>query len=122
MREGWHEREVDGRCGIPYRASGREATLTIKRVQGARGLHLLISGPCGLSNQPLRGSVRMGNLDHRLLVTVDAWVWRSFPLPPGDDETLEVTIVTYEPIVPDKHLKNGDARVIGWFVSAVWQE
>lgn len=122
LGDGWHERERDPRSGIPFRASDREATFVLKRTPGARGLHFLLSGPCGMSNQPLRGSVRMGSHDHRLLVTVDGWVWRSFPLPPSDEETLEVTLATYEPVVPDKHLQNGDDRLIGWFVSAIWQE
>lgn len=122
LRDGWHEREHDGRSGIPYRACGGIGTLALRRVPGARGLHLLVSGPSGLSYNPLRGMVRICGAEHRMLLTVDAWVWRSFPLPPQGTDSLEIELCASEAIVPHHHLRNGDARSLGWFLSAVWQE
>ncbi len=120
--EGWHERTRDGRAPIPYRACGRAGALRIRRVPAAGRIHFLLSAPVGVAGAPIRGQVEIAGRRHPLVLAVDAWVLRSFELPPGGAGTLEIRLECDRPVVPDQFLRNGDARELGWYVTAVWQD
>ncbi|MDX2176844.1 MAG: hypothetical protein SF028_10270 [Candidatus Sumerlaeia bacterium] len=122
---GWHERERDGRCGLPYRATGPSAELRLAPAPGARGLALLVAAPVDLLGAPARGAllIEAGAVPLRapLELRHDGWVLRRFPLkdPRG---VIAIRLEADRAIVPDHALRNGDGRALGWFVSAVWQE
>lgn len=121
LLKGWHERETDGRYGIPYRAASAEAYLELKRVPDARTLFLILSGPAGLAPAGLEGAVRIGERLFPVKLTSDIWVLRQLPLVDHED-TLKLWFLMGKPVVPDHVLKNGDARALGWYLSAAWQE
>lgn len=121
MLEGWHERERDGRNGIPYRASRRDSTIVLRRDFRMRRLGILLSGPVALHGEPMDGRVVINRRKYELPLGVDAWVIRSFPIETRR-EILKIHIILEHPIVPDAILNNGDARELGWYISAVWQE
>ncbi len=121
LGEGWHERETDGRYGIPYRASSHDATLVLRREQNANTLHILMSGSLGLAPAGLEGAVRIGERLFPMKLSADAWVLRKIPLV-DLGETLEIRFLMPNPIIPDYVIHNGDARALGWFLTAIWQE
>lgn len=118
---GWHEREEDGRYGIPYRAAGAEATLYLRRSPTARRIYILLSGPVGLRRAPLDGRLIIDRKKHQLPLAIDGWVLRTYPIE-TEKEALRVRFLLPEPAVPDAVLNNGDVRPLGWFLSAIWQE
>lgn len=123
LRTGWHERQTDGRNGIPFVATTAEAELLLQPAPGARTLQLLLSGPVGLAGNPLEGNLSIAGNDHPLRLTVDTWVWRSVALPPDpDDQHWKIRLRMPRPVVPDTILHNGDGRRLGWYLSAIWQE
>ncbi|CAN5423499.1 hypothetical protein BH09SUM1_BH09SUM1_03780 [soil metagenome] len=121
LEKGWHEREADGRFGIPYRASGAEADIVLRAVPGAQRLNLLVSGPVGVVGHPLEVRLVFNRKKFELPLPIDGWVLRSFPLE-VKRETLKIRVEMSSPIVPDLILRNGDARPLGLFLSAIWQE
>ncbi len=121
MVRGWHEREEDGRYGIPYRAASGEAVLYLKHPPEATRLHVLLSGPVGLKGQALDGRIIIDKKKYQLPLDVDGWVLRTYPIDVMKD-ALRVRLTLPDPVVPDAVLHNGDARALGWYVSAVWQE
>lgn len=121
MIRGWHEREQDGRNGIPYRASGGESVFYLKHPPLATKLHLILSGPIGLRKTPLDGRIIIDKLKYQLPLSVDGWVLRTFPIESAK-EAIRVRLIISDPVVPDTVLHNGDARALGWFFSAAWQE
>lgn len=123
LRDGWHERERDGRCGIAYRAAGERGALEVGRQASAGRLWCLISGPRGLAEEALQGEIIIGGQSHKLQLDADLWVLRSFPLPEGEPGApLRIELRLPDPPCPDRVLHNGDGRRLGWFVSALWQE
>lgn len=121
LREGWYDRERDGRHGVPYRACARSGLLEVARLSGATTLMLILSGPVGLVGGPLRGRLTVNGRRFELPLDVDAWVLRRYPLESGR-AVVQVRLELDAAPVPDKVLQNGDTRVLGWFLSAVWQE
>ncbi|MCC7392015.1 hypothetical protein IT571_06610 [Candidatus Sumerlaeota bacterium] len=121
MVKGWHEREVDGRSGIPYRASGGESVFYLKHPPLATKLYLLLSAPVGLRSTPLDGRIVIDKLKYQLPLAVDGWVLRTFPIECAK-QAIRIKLMISDPVVPDTVLHNGDARALGWFLSAVWQE
>lgn len=85
-------------------------------------MHVLLSAPVGVAGRGFTGTISIDGGKRPLEVGVDAWVLRSFDLPPGEAGTLDVTFSCDDPIVPDEFLHNGDGRSIGWYISAVWQD
>jgi hypothetical protein len=121
LLQGWHEREADGRNGIPYRASAPEGELVLEAVPGATKLHVLVSAPVGLAGHPLEGRIVFNKQKFALPLAIDHWMHRVFPLESKRD-VLQVRLYLKEGIVPDSILHNGDPRKLGVFLSAIWQE
>lgn len=124
--QGWHDRSRDGRCAVEYRAvSGEEGVLVLRRSPAATRLMLLLSGPRGLSEGPLRGSIVLNETVHAIELDFDLWVVREIPLPKSADDSpqgLCARFVLPNPPCPNDVLHNGDSRRMGWYVSAAWQE
>jgi hypothetical protein len=124
--EGWHVRERDGRCGIPYRACGARAVLVLARQSGARRVQVLMSGPRGLAHADLTGALEVEDAKGsvasrtRLHLGADLWVVRSLELPAGEGP-IRLVFHADAPVCPEEVLGNGDPRRLGWFVSAAWQ-
>lgn len=118
--EGWHERELDGRYSIPYRASSGSALIVLRGVEGARRLNLLLSAPVGLHGEPFKAHLTFNQEKVAVPLSLDQWVFRSFPL----EITQELLQIRVEApaVIPDQVLGNGDARPLGIFLSAIWQE
>ena len=119
---GWHGRERDGRCGVVYRSGEAEAVLRLRRQEGARRLCLLMSGPRGLARETLRGSLAINGIEQALELGADVWVLREFDLPADGCQELRVVFSLPGAPCPDDVLHNGDARRLGWSLSAAWQE
>jgi len=121
---GWHERERDGRIGVPYRSANGCGVINLRRGPTARSLMVLMSGPRGLATDALVGRVLVDGEAHACRLDVDSWVLRTFPLPPLDakDAVLSVVFELDGPPRADDTLHNGDYRPLGWYVSAVWLE
>ena len=120
--QGWHEREQDGRFGIPYCASGASARLALRAIDNPRWLCLLLSAPVGLTTRGvLAPRITFNKKRHELPLQLDSWVLRSFKLEPRK-AFIEVRFEVPDAVVPDAVLKNGDARKLGVFLSAIWQE
>ncbi|MEQ8820506.1 MAG: hypothetical protein RLY93_09690 [Sumerlaeia bacterium] len=123
--EGWHDRERDGRCGVSYRAANGSGLLRLRRQPGARRLHLLLSGPAGLTPSPLAGLLAFPTSQsppHPLSLHHDQWALREIALP-GDlaGDTIDLRLTLESPPCPDEVLRNGDGRRLGWYVAGVWQ-
>lgn len=121
MLRGWHERERDGRYGIPYRSSTDDGMLVLRRRPNTGKLWVLISGPVALHGGNMAGYLIIDRQKYELPLTADIWALRDFPII-SDDPILRVRLYLRSPIVPDRLLHNGDARQLGWYLSAVWQE
>ena len=135
LMDGWHERTVDARNGVVHRAGGPEARMQLalpaagmEAAEGEAGrdprrLHVLMSGPVGLMpGGRLLGTVTLGGVaTHPLELDMDAWVVRVFDIP-GEcaGGRLEVVLRLPDAPSPDALLRNGDARRLGWYVSAAW--
>ncbi|MBI1293144.1 hypothetical protein GC173_18210 [bacterium] len=118
---GWHEREADGRSGLPFRASGPDASLVLRVRQEATRLNLLVSGPVGIAGRPVDARIIFNNRKFEMPVGIDHWVYRSFPLE-VHRPLLQVRIQVASPVIPDLVLANGDPRKLGVFLSAIWSE
>jgi hypothetical protein len=64
-----------------------------------------------------------------LELDVETWVLRRMDVPEGlrehaleEARSLRLSLSMHEELVPDRVLKNGDARRLGWLVTAVWQQ
>lgn len=121
LRGGWHDRERDGRHGVPFHACGREGALELARLPDATRLSLILNGPVGLAQGPLVGRVTVNGRRFELPLEVDAWVLRRYPLESGRP-VLQVRLELESPPIPDNVLHNGDTRELGWMLSAIWQE
>ncbi len=121
LLNGWHERERDGRNGIAYRAARRDGILELRRDPGAREISLLMSGPVILYGGKMNGRLLINRQKHELPLSVDSWVLRSYPIE-SEEDVLRIHLFIPEPAIPDQVLQNGDARELGWFLSAIWQE
>lgn len=122
FREGWHERQRDGRAEIPYRATGKTATIHLDILPGARSLHLLLAAPCGLAGESIVGTLHVGNAPAvPLRIDCDVFVLRTVPIPRGTVGETMIHFTVANPIVPDRILRNGDGRTLGFYLSAVWQ-
>ncbi|MCB2153631.1 hypothetical protein KQI84_01995 [bacterium] len=119
---GWHERERDGRCGVVYRAGRKESVLRLRRREGAKRLCLLISGPRGLVEDTLRGTLQINESCIDLELDADVWTIREVELPEDESDELRVLLTLPGAPCPDEVLHNGDPRRLGWFLSAAWQE
>lgn len=119
--EGWHDRERDGRNGVAYRAGGESAMLELARLRGATSIHLLVSGPIGLTGASLDGRITINGRRFKLPLAVDSWVLRVYTLETSRSR-LMIRLELPNAPVPDRILGNGDPRKLGWFLSAVWQE
>ncbi len=121
LLKGWHERERDGRHGIAYRSSTEDGLLVLRRHPEATRLNLILSGPVPLHGGVMRGYLIVNRQKHELPLAVDTWVLRSYPNPTEGDD-IQVRLYLKDPIVPDNVLHNGDARRLGWYLSAIWQD
>lgn len=121
LLEGWHERETDGRYGIPYRAATEDGRLKLRWRSTSKTLNLIVSGPLALHGGEMNGYLIVNRQKYELPLRVDTWVLRSFAIEHEGPE-LNVRLYLKEVIVPDHVLHNGDARRLGWYLSAVWQE
>lgn len=126
LGEGWHDLERDGRSGVSYRATKRVGELHIGRPERARRLFLLYSGSPSLLGKTMSGRVeiegRAGTPPASLLLRLDADVWQilSIALQENGAESLTLRIHANDLVVPDRRLRNGDVRALGFYVSAVW--
>lgn len=121
LQSGWHERETDGRSGIPYRASGPDGTLVLSVRQDARKLHMLLSGPVGIAGRPIDARIIFNSKKFALPIGIDHWVHRSFAVE-ITRPLLQVRFQVANPVIPDLILANGDPRKLGIFLSAIWTE
>lgn len=119
--EGWHERQRDGRNNIPFRAAKKTGVIQLSVPENSSTVNLILSGPVGIIQSPVMGTISINGKEHSLELAVDAWVLRSFPIT-EKTETLNIRLTLPTPVVPDSHLQNGDARQLGWYLSAVWVE
>lgn len=129
LRGGWHDLERDGRNGVPYRATRNAAELEIGRNPAARTLCVLLSGSPSLLGHPLEGEIQLLTMEGGggapisttpLSLAHDIWVVRSIALPGTPVSAARIRIVAHELVIPDRVLRNGDARALGFYVSAVW--
>jgi hypothetical protein len=121
LLSGWHEREADGRSGVPFRASGPDASLVLRVHQEARHLYVLLSAPVGISGRPTEARIIFNTRKHALPVEIDHWVLRRYPLQVVRP-LLQVRIQVASPVIPDLVIANGDPRKLGIFLSAIWAE
>lgn len=122
LADGWHDRERDGRYGIPFRAAGERGVLHLRRTPGSRQLLLIVSGAASLApGRRLDGRIIINSRKYELPLEIDNWVLRRYPIE-SSRAVLEVRLELANPPVPDRVLHNGDARRLGWFLSAIWQE
>jgi len=126
LGDGWHDLERDGRTGVNYRATKRMGELRLRRREGAHRLFILYSGSPSLLGKALSGraEVELGaGLDpasHPLRLETDVWRILQLPLRDEGAESLSLRIHADDVVVPDRMLRNGDARALGFYVSAVW--
>ncbi len=137
LRGGWHDLERDGRQGVPYRATKAEAELTISRPPEAARLSILISGSPSLLGRPLKGNIEIredlsgappekeagtGQVLGMLPIALqqDIWVVRGIDLPAEQIPSIRIRIKMDDLVVPDRVLRNGDSRGLGFYISAVW--
>ncbi len=138
LGDGWHDVECDGRNGVAYRATKRAAVLRVGRPRGARGVFVLLAGSPSLLGRPMRGEISVSAVSvspgpapgtrgvpaRSLAVSLaeDTWVMRSLPVDGIESGELLVAIAVEVLVVPDRTLRNGDIRGLGFYVSAVWCE
>lgn len=139
--EGWHELECDGRYGIPYRATTSAASLRLRLPTdspGARTLWILLAGsPSLLGGGPMRGNIEI-RPEHlpgipatnskavssgesrrmELALSRDCWRVYKIDVPSAWTGILRVWFRVETPVVPDRVLRNGDTRELGWYVSS----
>lgn len=126
LGEGWHDLERDGRSEVSYRATKRVGELRVGRPEGARHLFLLYSGSPSLLGKTMSGWVEIGRgtdaerTFHPLRLETD--VWRVLPIALAEEGAGSLTLRIHadDLVVPDRMLRNGDARALGFYVSAVW--
>lgn len=120
--DGWHERQRDGRAEIPYRATGKSATIHLRILPEARTLHLLLAAPCGLAGESIVGTLHVGDAPAvPLRIECDVFVLRNIPIPRDSAGETMLHFSVANPVVPDRILRNGDGRTLGFYLSAVWQ-
>ncbi len=121
LDRGWHEREVDERSGLSYRASSNDAVFMLANPEDAQFLNLIISGPVDLHDEKsMRGYVIINRRKYELPLSVNSWVLRTYPLPEQPASAYRVHLYIDKVIIPDEHLHNGDARKLGWFLNSAW--
>jgi hypothetical protein len=137
LRGGWHDLERDGRQGVPYRATKAEAELTISRPAEPTRVSILISGSPSLLGRPLKGTLEVREeisentpqeesaakqvlAALRVALERDIWVVRGIDLPAGRIPSIRLRIRMDDLVVPDRVLRNGDSRGLGFYISAVW--
>jgi hypothetical protein len=126
LGEGWHDLERDGRSEVSYRATRRVGELRVGRPEGALRLFLLYAGSPSLLGKTLSGRVeieggaRHARASHPLRLETDVWRVLPLALPEEGAGSLTLRIHADDLIVPDRTLRNGDARALGFYVSAVW--
>jgi hypothetical protein len=121
LESGWHEREQDGRNGIPYRATSPDAFLSLRAIPGATRLHLLVSGPVGIAQRPIDARIIFNRKKFELPIFIDHWAHRHYPLEVTKG-TVQVRFKVAEPVIPDLMIGNGDPRRLGIYLSAIWME
>ncbi len=135
LLEGWHDLERDGRADLPYRATRRAAQLQLALPPGgARRLWMLLAASPTLLGEPMTG--RAGLFaetpgGEALLASApisldrDLWVVRRVELarlaPPGAIAA-RLCLEAARPVIPDRALRNGDTRELGWYLSAAGYE
>ncbi len=120
--KGWHERERDGRSGIAFRAARAEAFIRLKRADGARQLSVIVSGMVSCLDEKMTGEIVINGNFYPISLGSELWVCRSFPLNQEMTKQIEIKLIAHTSVIPAKVLNNGDAREIGWKLSAIWQE
>jgi len=138
LGSGWHDLERDGRTGVQYRATQEKAEIRLLVPEGAAAVHVLLSGSPSLLGKPMTGRLEVhreggaegswgaaggrGNRPTGIPVKLesDTWVVRRLALSPPLAAPVVVRILVDELVVPDRALHNGDARALGFYVSAVW--
>jgi hypothetical protein len=120
LREGWHERTRDERCGVLYRPTDKEATFQMLLPGGDVEIVALLSASVSLSCGAIRGSLLYEgkNLGDFHLYT-ENWVIRRFPLPHAPSGWVKLVLVIHNPFVPNDVLENGDFRLMGLSVASL---
>lgn len=119
-REGWHDRAIDGRTGILYRPTSREAFFDLFLPGGNLDLITLVSASVTLCSGILRGNLfSNGDLIEEFKIDSENWALRRFTLIDAPKGWTHFSWRIHNSFIPHEILKNGDFREMGLFVAAV---
>lgn len=119
-RQGWHDRTTDGRFGIIYRPTGREAVFELFLPGEDFDLIALVSAGTTLCGGVLRGDLSSnGNLIGNFKLDSEIWTLRRFPVSGAPEGWAHFSWRIHNPYIPHDTLKNGDFREMGLYVAAV---
>jgi len=126
LREGWHEREVDGRVNFPYRSTMQVAEILMKILPETKYVFLLLAAPVSLLDSEQVGTIALAEnqkviAEKKITRNHDQWKLEVLEIPEIFTGEAHLKIRSNSVGIPDKVLHNGDQRKFGWMVSAIWQ-
>lgn len=126
LRDGWHEREVDGRVNFPYRSTMQEAGILLHILPHTKYIFLLIAAPVSLLDSEQVGTLSLLKdqsviTEKKIIRNHDQWNLEMLEITGNITGEANLKIKSNSVGIPDKVLHNGDQRKMGWMVSAIWQ-
>ena len=122
-RDGWYDREIDGRFGILYRPMGKEASLDLFLPGGDLDIIVLASASITLCGGILRGRLAaQGNLLGKFHLDTENWTLQRFGFSGAPQGWMRFSWRIDNPFIPHETLKNGDFREMGIYVVSVRME
>ena len=121
LGRGWHEREVHGLGGIPFRATQERAEFRLEIPAGPSRLKLLVFAHVALLGGLYEGEVSLdGRTVGAISIETESWALRTFVLPPSPTERVgEFLLVNKRTLVPGRVIPDcRDYRVLGCGVGA----
>ncbi|MBN1866443.1 hypothetical protein JW916_04030 [Candidatus Sumerlaeota bacterium] len=83
LGDGWHEREVHGLVGLPFRPTKRTAAFRLPLAPGASRLKLLLFAHVALLGKAYEGRLLLdGRSLGEIRLETESWALRTFDLPP----------------------------------------
>jgi len=117
---GWHERTIDGRNGIVYRPTQKEAGFRLLLPGGNIEIIALVSASTQLCGGRLNTGLKCGDKSLGILsLDSEQWVIGRFVFENAPKGPATFKWIVENPFVPHKLLKNGDFREMGVYVAGI---
>ena len=119
LGDGWHERSVDGRCGVIYRPSMAAADFTLQHVPSHCALTLLVAASPSLVGGPVTVRISTSTWDGlEVSLENDDWQLVNVPLPERSEGRTKFLLQVNPVYIPHAVLGNGDVRELGVYLAA----